>query len=450
MKKMSNIRSYIENHLKNKGYKLQQFSEIVDINVGTLSAIIKGTRHISMNQLDQITSAMGLEQGYFYDMYGVECFIESAPHWRRLEPFIYRCAELGKLDIIQQVITHVTDDHSYIDELFEVAEDLYNKGMKQAALILYECVSECEKYQHSERLAMCQYRIFLISMGSDQKENRVIISKFEPFIERLDQDYQLDAIKDLANAYWGLHEWNKMKDLSQELERRANLAMKQTKKRVSKSQYPFFVYKAYANLLFSNYCDYAKNYKEALKYTDIYEKIIENEAKVADYEVLHKFREWAKFNKCLYKVMMGRKEVIPEYITYIEHSEEEILPAMVKILQSANRYQYDIDDVLMRFKARIDAKFNDVRSQGRYTVQSWYYRRVVLFYELAYYYFNKKRFELGATSLLISLEISIFVKDDVLISKCVNLYGQFKEHLTNQDHDNYKILIDNIYIEASL
>ncbi|PZT52267.1 helix-turn-helix domain-containing protein [Paenibacillus silvae] len=88
---MSNIRSYIEDHLKNKGYKLQQFSEIVDINVGTLSAIIKGTRLISMNQLDQIASAMGLEQGHFYDIYGVECFIESAPHWRRLEPFIYRC-----------------------------------------------------------------------------------------------------------------------------------------------------------------------------------------------------------------------------------------------------------------------------------------------------------------------------------------------------------------------
>ena len=38
---MSNIRSYIDNHLKDNGYKLQQFSEIVDINVGTLSAIIR-------------------------------------------------------------------------------------------------------------------------------------------------------------------------------------------------------------------------------------------------------------------------------------------------------------------------------------------------------------------------------------------------------------------------
>ncbi|WP_366347040.1 helix-turn-helix transcriptional regulator [Paenibacillus amylolyticus] len=159
MKTMPNIRFYIENHLKNKGYKLQQFSEIADINVGTLSAIIKGTRLISMNQLDQITSAMGLERGYFYDMYGVECFIESAPHWRRLEPFLYRCAELGKLDIIQQVITHVTDDQSYFDELFDVAESLFNKSMNEAALILYECVADSEKYQHSERLALCQYRI---------------------------------------------------------------------------------------------------------------------------------------------------------------------------------------------------------------------------------------------------------------------------------------------------
>ena len=261
----------------------------------------------------------------------------------------------------------------------------------------------------------------------------------------------MDAIKDLANAYWGLHEWDKMKDLSQELERRADLAMKQTKKRVYKSQYPFFVYKAYANLLFSNYYDYTKNYEKALKYTDIYEEFIENQAKVyEDYEVHHKFREWAKLNKCLYKVMMGKKEVIPEYIKCIEHREEEILHAMVKILQSANRYQYNIDELLIRFKAQIDDKFSDERSRGRYTLQSWYYRRVVLFYELAFYYSNKREFELGAVSLLVSLELSVFVKDDVLISKCVNLYGQLKEYLSNQVHEKYKIIIDNIYIKASL
>lgn len=216
---MSNIRSCIEDYLKNERYKLQQFSELADINVGTLSAIIKGSRLMSMNQLDQITSAMGLEQGYYYDMYGVECFIDSAPHWRRLEPFIYRCAELDKLDIIQKVITHVTDDHSYIDELFEIAEDLYNKGMKQAALILYECVSECEKYQHSERLAMCQYRIFLININLKKFDNLNAAIRLEVYVEKLNEEIQLDAIKELANVYSTMHLWEKVYSLAEELEK---------------------------------------------------------------------------------------------------------------------------------------------------------------------------------------------------------------------------------------
>lgn len=208
------IRTYIENHIRERGYKLQQFSDVTGVNVGTLSAILKGSRPLAMNQLDQITSGMGLEKGYFYEMYSVECFVETAPHWRRLEPFLYRCAELNKLDCIKKVVYQVTDDRSYISELFEMAENLYSKEMNEAALILYECVAEGEKYQHSERLALCQYRIFLINIGHDQKVNRLLVSKFEPFIERLDEDYQLDAIKDLANAYWGLHEWDRMRDLA--------------------------------------------------------------------------------------------------------------------------------------------------------------------------------------------------------------------------------------------
>jgi len=369
VKTKSNIGLYIEKHLREKEYKLQQFADLSGINVGTLSAILKGNRTMSMNQLDQITSAMGVEKGYFYERYGVECFIDSAPHWRRLEPILYGCAELNKLDCIEKVVIQVTDDRSYISELFEMAEDLYNKGMKQAALILYECVAECEKYQHSERLAMCQYRTFLINMGLDQKANRRSVSQFEPFVERLDQDYQLDAIKDLANAYWGLHEWDRVKDLSHELERRVDLAMKQTKKRISKAQYPFFIYKAYSNLLIANYYDYAKNYREALRYTDLYEKIIDNGANdYEEYTIIHKFREWAKVNKYLYQIMMGRKELLPKYIKYIEKSEEEILPAMVKVLQSANRYQYDIDDLLIKFKRHIDTQFNDLHSKGRYVM----------------------------------------------------------------------------------
>lgn len=217
MEPATTIRSTIEDYIRKQGYTLQYFADISGVNAGTLSAIIKGTRPIAMAQLDLITQGMNLEEGYFYETYGGECFVESAPHWRRLEPFLQRCAELDKLDCIQRVIQQVTDDRSYISELFEMAEGMLERGQQQAARMLYECVAECEKYQHSERLALCQYRIFTLSLGQNQHDNLRAAVHFEPYINRLDEERQLDAIRELANTYNGLCHWDKVYQLADEL-----------------------------------------------------------------------------------------------------------------------------------------------------------------------------------------------------------------------------------------
>lgn len=219
-----------------------------------------------MAQLDLITQGMKLEEGYFYEVYGAECFVESAPHWRRLEPFLQRCAELDKLECIQKVIQQVTDDRSYISELFEMAEGMLERGQTKAARMLYECVAECEKYQHSERLALCQYRIFTLSLGQDQHENLRAAVHFEPYINRLDEERQLDAIKDLANTYLALRYWDKVFTLAEDLEQKTKILQSYTKKKTDKSDritaYPLFVYRAYSNLLKSSACERQGRYRK--------------------------------------------------------------------------------------------------------------------------------------------------------------------------------------------
>ncbi|KAF6577589.1 transcriptional regulator, partial [Paenibacillus sp. EKM208P] len=76
-----------------------------------------------------------------------------------------------------------------------IAEELLAQGRHAAALLLYEGVAEAEKYQHSERLAVCQYRIFTIQIGDDQSRNHKAVILFEPYVERLDDLEQLDALK---------------------------------------------------------------------------------------------------------------------------------------------------------------------------------------------------------------------------------------------------------------
>ncbi len=59
------------------------------------------------------------------------------PNMRRIEPFLFRCAELDKLDAIRRVVGAIMDNLLYSPKLFEIAEELLERGRHAAALLLY-------------------------------------------------------------------------------------------------------------------------------------------------------------------------------------------------------------------------------------------------------------------------------------------------------------------------
>ncbi|MBJ8191940.1 transcriptional regulator, partial [Bacillus cereus] len=126
-----------------------------------------------------------------------------------------------------------------------------------AALLLYEGIAEGEKYQHSERLAICQYRLFTIQVGNNQIRNLKAATRFEPFVERLNEIDQLDALKDLANVYRSLREWDKLDATARKMRAKAeiqySLKHQQKKREWEESEQrlsrPMFVYITYADLL---------------------------------------------------------------------------------------------------------------------------------------------------------------------------------------------------------
>lgn len=444
------IRVHIEKYMREQNLKLQHFSDITGINVGTLSAILKGNRPMSMNQLDQITSAMGLEKGYFYEIYGVESFIESAPHWRRLEPYLYECAGLGKLDSIQQVITHVTDDRSYIDELFDVAESFFARGLKEAALILYECVAHSEKYQHSERLALCQYRIFLLHKTINKFNNLNAAVKFEPFIEKLNEEIQLDAIKDLANLYGTINLWDKVFELANELilrtEFQVQLQSMRRKRKTRIAAYPLFTYKAYANLLMANVSEERKQYMKALEYTDVYEDImdgIENPTE-EEQELIDRFKGWAEGNRYLYKILSGNFEVLNRYLDYLDVNHEEITIACTYIVQAANQFSFNIDHALNRYENYIVQIKIERHVEGIYNEQASNFRYIRLFYELAKYRLNQNQIYQGIDHLITSLKRCVSSNDYMMCIKCIDLYGKYRDRASKTQKEQYTKLIDKL------
>ncbi|MFS0873397.1 transcriptional regulator [Paenibacillus xylanilyticus] len=446
MEPTTTIRSNIEDYIRKQGYTLQYFADISGVNAGTLSAIIKGTRPIAMAQLDLITQGMKLEEGHFYEIYGAECFVESAPHWRRLEPFLLRCAELDKLDCIQRVIQQVTDDRSYVSELFELAESMFERGQKKAARMLYECVAECEKYQHSERLALCQYRIFTLSLGQDQHENLRAAVHFEPYINRLDEERQLDAIKDLANTYSALRYWDKLFTLADELGRKAEIIQTYTKKNVDKASrvtsYPLFVYKAYSSLLKATASERLGKYEEALRYTKAYAdliKIIEPDDEDIFYII--KFKGWEEANTYLYHLLMGDKNVLPAYVDFIERNQKELLPALVNIMEAANKYDMDVDEVLDKFGVQMTSV--DTLIQG-YSKQVKLDLYITFLVELSIYHLARGRYEEGMKQLMECLASAIKINNQSDIIHCVALYEKYRNKASKEIESQYHSLMTEV------
>ncbi|WP_339270917.1 helix-turn-helix transcriptional regulator [Paenibacillus sp. FSL K6-1330] len=440
------IRSELDFHLKKTGLTINQFAERSKINSGTLSTIIKGVRPIAMQQLDRMVSAMGLPEGSFYELYADECFAYPL-NWRRLKPFLYRCAELDKLELIQKVVRYMTDNLAYVPMLYDTAEDLFNQGKNSAASIIYESVAESEKYQHSERLALCHYRLFTISLGHDQEKNLRAATKFEEFVERLDEVDQLDALKDLANVYCSLRHWSKVDMLAKEMGRKAKIqyAFKYGKDGIryhhdKEPQKPLFLYIIYSYLMCSAVCDESGDYEQALRYVALYSDLswVKEDSEEA-LAIKDNFKMWAIANTYLYKVMMGDFEIIAEYVGFIETKEDEILPALTKIFQAANRFQFDIDHVLLKFEDHILSLNQKDDGTYNYLVRAERYVRFQA--ELSRYYFTKGRYDEGARSALDGLASAIKIRNENATLQCVKLFEQFRHGVSDEDQQRY----DNLW-----
>ncbi|WP_339292519.1 helix-turn-helix transcriptional regulator [Paenibacillus sp. FSL W8-0187] len=447
------IRSELDVHLKKTGLTINQFAEQSKINSGTLSTIIKGVRPIAVQQLDRMVSAMGLPEGSFYELYADECFAYPL-NWRRLKPFLYRCAELDKLELIQMVVRYMTDNLAYVPMLFDTAEDLFNQGKNSAAAIIFESVAESEKYQHSERLALCHYRLFTISLGHDQEKNLRAATKFEGFVERLDEVDQLDALKDLANIYSSLRHWGKVEELAEKMGRKATIQYtykyEQTKRHCLQKEpkRPLFLYIIYSYLLRSGVCDERGDYEQALRYVSLYSELswVQEDSEEAR-RIIEQYKMWAVANTYLYQLMLGQVEILPDYVAYIESKEDEILPALTKILQAANQYHFNVDHILERFRSKISSLTEIKGKSETYTHQVGEDRYSRFLIELASYYLNRQRNEDGLIYLLDSLTVAIDIHKGDAILKCVQSFELFRHVASVEIQNRYNSLISEVKIK---
>ncbi|GGH64760.1 hypothetical protein GCM10008014_43480 [Paenibacillus silvae] len=447
MNSNATIREHLEIFLKTNHMTLNQFSEISGVNSGTLSGTLNGSRPIGMQQLDRITKGMGLEEGYFYDLYIQECFVHSGPDWRRLRPFLYRCAELDKVEYMEEAVNLIMDNLSYAPLLFELAEQLYHEGRLIAARPLYRCVAESEKMQHSERLALSQYRLFTIGLSKDQMSNLALATQFEFFVDRLDEPYQLDGLNDLINVYASLRLWDKVRTFAEQLKLKAMIQYELNKKakvveHTSKKQVLFYVF--YADLALGEVCYFYEEYGEALQFVDSYADAtwVTNPTEEENV-VIHQFAEWAEGNRYLYELMSGKTEVIQYYLNYISKRESEIFPALCAIVTAANRFDINIDLVLNEYEPYIIDQEQNSRI-GKISEQYTNDQYGALLINLGKYYLMRERYNRGYKAILNGLDFAIRIRNKDGILDCIKEFEKFRDYALEEVKLRYSQLIQEV------
>ncbi|MEE4565845.1 helix-turn-helix transcriptional regulator [Paenibacillus polymyxa] len=444
MENSPTIRAEMEKYLKQEGLSKTEFGHITGLNTGTVSGIVKGNRSMSVHQLDSITAGMNLPPDYFYERYVEEC-IEESPHWRKISPFLYRCVELGRLDCVKRVVNILLDFPTYPPLLFEIAEDVFKDGYHEAAAFLYQKVAESERHQHSEKLALCQYRLFTINIGDDRAINLQAAIEFAPFVDRLNEIDQLDALKDLANIHRSLNHWDRVYELAQEMKRRAKtlygLSRCDEQKKPSR---PLFVYIAYADLLGAAVCHAQGDYVTGLKYVNAHADL--SWVKESDPETQHwigLFQGWAKINLCVNRLMAGDATVLPEYVEYME-AKDEIFAELLNIVEAANRYNLDIDDILDRFEPQI-AAYKEPTSADLYTQQVLPEEAARFWYKLAKYNLIKGRYPYGFKCLIDALAKSDKINNAQLAHTCAGLFDRFRACADPEILEQYEKLSQEVW-----
>ncbi|ETT72132.1 hypothetical protein C173_15219 [Paenibacillus sp. FSL R7-277] len=405
------IRDEIAAYLTKHKLSINQFAIASGIHSGTLSRVMKGQQALAMNHLTRVTSGMGLPEDYFYSQYVDECLYDSTPTWRRLRPFLLQCAALSRLDCIERVAQNLLDNLLYAPLLFEVAEELFEQKNWQAAALIYENVGASEKYQHSERLALCQYRLFLINLGDDPQKNLIAATILENYVDKLDEVNQLDALKELANLYSGLQAWDKVSQSVEELLRVATVQYElhgQVHRKHSSNQFykkPLYTYILYAQLMRSCVYEELGDYKTAL---DMVPQYLDHSWIREDDEEARRIKaqyiEWGTANTYLYRLMDGQIEVLEEYIEYISTCENEIFMALFKIVQLANQYKWDVDHVIQRFADYIPyRKVYSIFGEHNKFIHEKNYTQFCS--ELATYYLSRKRYK-GDDVIMQSVDLS--------------------------------------------
>ncbi|WP_432775928.1 helix-turn-helix transcriptional regulator [Brevibacillus gelatini] len=404
------LRSEIQKSLKENGYTLSKLSELSGIGTGHLSEMLNSSpsRAITVNQLDAMAKAFGHAPGWLYELYPEECLSEGKISRPRLVPYLVRCAEIGRKDCIKAIVSNLLENPKNISILFSVAEQLFQSGKQKESVLFYELVIDNEKDSYSDQFVMSQYRLFRAVQGTNTEENWKAVIRFDSYWKRLPENVQLDALLQLANVCFMMCRWKDVEKYADELRNLATIVYENELRRrtsskandLPKTERHLVVYYGQGFLLKAAALKKRRLYEEAKKYIQGYADLgwFEFLDETGKQEV-EKFRVWAKINSYTLDMLLGNYEILPECINFLADYPEEIFPALVTIMECANKYGFCIDEVLERFSEYTSYREDDLN--GLSASRHFRFR-----YQKAIYELQRERFAIGIDETLRCLALA--------------------------------------------
>ncbi|MDP4099060.1 hypothetical protein OIN60_20240 [Paenibacillus sp. P96] len=461
MKHTTTIRDLLREHLEHNHLTLEGFSRITGINRGTLSSILNThcPKPLSVGQLDRITGGMGYEEGALYEMFIDECFNQAAPHWRRLRPFLMRCASLGKKECIRKVLGQLLDDLAHITGIYETAGLMYEEGYFAEASILYECVTESEKYSHSERLAMSQYRMFLIARRFQDRPTDAAI-RFIPYRFRLPDDCTMDGLWNLAEQFAVAGRWEDAYRYAVELGELA-LALSRTGKGSKEREMIAqtdenvripAVYYARSQLLKASALVELGDLMGARECV----AVCKDMSRIAGFEdraasAVRMLEVIAEGKLLELDLLAGCSDVLPSYVQFLQRHPREAEEGVANMLRAAVEYHYNIDEELSLFAQKIHGEWMVIH-RGPFPEKS---SRARLYYYYASYLIAGDRFKEGFEALLHSVRFARESGMKDILLQCMFLYEEHRDKagsMQNRFKNTYASFrreAENVYSDGS-
>ncbi|QOT01479.1 helix-turn-helix transcriptional regulator (plasmid) [Brevibacterium sp. JNUCC-42] len=432
------IRAEIESCMQAKNCTMTKLSELSGIKVGHISEILNRRRAITIKQLDSFSEAFNCESGWMYDLYVDECISEKKMSKPRLVPYLIRCAEIGRYDCIELAVSRLLEVPKNIVVIFLVAEQLFEKNLLKESVFFYEIVVSNIKNSYADISVMSRYRIFRASQLQNSSDIWEDVIQFYPYRNRLPENNQLDALLHLANVCFMLEKWKYIEQCADELRELATLVYKNqlVKLEPLETERHLVVYYGQGFLAKSVALQMQGLYEEAKTYVKGYSDLswfqyLDDNGK----KEVEKFHMWSKANFYVFELLTGNKNVLADYVDFLENHSSEISAGLLTIMESAIKYDFSIDHILEKLSIHISC-FNDYTDSvniGRH----YHFRYCKTIYDL-----KKGCIESALEEILYCIHLADKLNHQRKFKQCVWLFWKYRVHASEDQRKVFQNILE--------